>query len=110
MNDCNKSKFEIKGLFVGNLNISTNEKSLYRLFSIFGEIELIKIVQGPPKNYAYVFYLESTNAEKAQLWLKDIELDNHCIRILPETRKSIRLTNPSNSLDYYNRGIISILP
>ena len=66
-------------LYVGNLNYQTDEEQLRELFSQYGTVSSINIIEG--KGFAFVEMETVEAAEKAQEALNGTQVDERTIRV-----------------------------
>lgn len=98
-------------LFIANLSKSITEIELYRFFSVFSEIEYVKINNNNSSSFntAKVVFFNSEHANEAKIWTDGVEIDNSIIKVLTESKKSsIKIENPSNNIKEYISNISKI--
>ncbi len=87
-------------IFVGNVNSMTTEQQLEHLFTPYGEVSSVKIINDPytrrPKGFAFVEMPERSNAENAVAKLNHTSLHGQ-----PLTVNEARPRTSSN--DSFNR-------
>ena len=66
-------------LYVGNLNYSTTSEELKQLFSQFGEVKQLNIIEG--KGFAFIEMASPSEAEKAKDSLNGTEFKGRNLRI-----------------------------
>lgn len=66
-------------LYVGNLDYALTDQELERLFSSFGTVRSVKIIQG--KGFGFVEMSSPEEAERAREKLNDTEFKNRTIKI-----------------------------
>ena len=76
---------ESNSLYVGNLPLSFNDKSFRKLFSHFGEIESMKLLQrenvrGGQNKYGFVTFEDAENANEAMKQLNKKTVNEHELR------------------------------
>jgi len=75
----------MKSVFVGNLNFETTEADLRSLFSPFGEVERVSVVNdretGRPRGFAFVEMPDDHEAAQAVAGLNGREVDGRVLRI-----------------------------
>jgi len=77
----NKGEFRMPGsrLYVGNLNYSVTDEQLKELFSKYGEVVKVDIIQG--KGFGFVEMANPESAEKAKTELNNFEFEGRALRI-----------------------------
>jgi RNA recognition motif-containing protein len=68
-----------KKLYVGNLNYSVNNEELAELFSAYGEVRQVNIIEG--KGFGFVEMASPAEAQKAQEALNNTEFRGRTLRI-----------------------------
>lgn len=66
-------------LYVGNLAYSVTEEQLQKLFSEYGEVKSVKIIEG--KGFGFVEMGTNEEAEKAKEALNEKEYEGRTLRI-----------------------------
>ncbi len=66
-------------LYVGNLKYSVTSEQLKELFSSYGEVKSVNIIEG--KGFAFIEMASSEEAEKAKDALNDTEFDGRPLKI-----------------------------
>lgn len=66
-------------LYVGNLNYSTTEDSLKNLFSTYGSVKSVKVIQG--KGFGFVEMSEVADADAAKEALNGQDFEGRRLRI-----------------------------
>jgi RNA recognition motif-containing protein len=85
--DCNgglrrdKGEFRMPGsrLYVGNLNYSVTSEQLKELFSKYGEVAKVDIIQG--KGFGFIEMANPEAAEKAKIELNNKDFEGRALRI-----------------------------
>ena len=76
-------------LYVGNLNYSVDSKKLEELFSNYGEVKSIKIIEG--KGFGFVEMSSQAEAEQAKKELNGTEFEGRTLKVdnarPPKTRQ-----------------------
>ena len=76
-------------LYVGNLNYSVDSKKIEELFSNYGEVKSIKIIEG--KGFGFVEFSNSSEAEKAKIALDGSDFNGRSLKVdnarPPKTRQ-----------------------
>jgi RNA recognition motif-containing protein len=70
---------EGKKLYVGNLNYSVTNDELMELFSAYGEVQQVNIIEG--KGFGFVEMASSAEAQQAQEALNNTEFRGRTLRI-----------------------------
>jgi cold-inducible RNA-binding protein len=75
----------MKNIFVGNLNSSTSEDALRKLFVAFGPVNRVKIMMdnytGKPRGFGFVEMASSEDGEKAIAALNGTLLDERALNV-----------------------------
>ncbi|MBN1226767.1 MAG: RNA-binding protein [Deltaproteobacteria bacterium] len=66
-------------LYVGNLSYSVDNKKLEELFSAYGELTQVKIIEG--KGFGFVEFSTQAEAEKAKKELDGHELEGRAMKV-----------------------------
>jgi len=66
-------------LYVGNLKYSVTSEQLKELFSSYGEVKSVNVIEG--KGFAFIEMASSEEAEKAKDALNDTEFDGRPLKI-----------------------------
>ncbi|PIU25823.1 MAG: RNA-binding protein [Candidatus Infernicultor aquiphilus] len=66
-------------LYVGNLKYSVTSEQLKELFSSYGEVKSVNIIEG--KGFAFIEMASPEEAEKAKDALNDTEFDGRPLKI-----------------------------
>ena len=66
-------------LYVGNLSFSVSNEQLQQLFSEYGEIKNVNIIEG--KGFGFVEMVNIEDVEKAKEALDGIEFDGRMMRV-----------------------------
>jgi RNA recognition motif-containing protein len=66
-------------LYVGNLKYSVTSEQLKELFSSYGEVKSVNIIEG--KGFAFIEMASSEEAEKVKDALNDTEFDGRPLKI-----------------------------
>lgn len=66
-------------LYVGNLKYTVTSEQLKELFSSYGEVKSVNIIEG--KGFAFIEMASSEEAEKAKDALNDTEFDGRPLKI-----------------------------
>ena len=70
---------ETSKLYVGNLTYSVNEKQLEELFSQYGDVKSVRIIER--KGFGFVEMGSAEEAEKAMAALNETEYEGRTMRI-----------------------------
>lgn len=70
---------QAKKLYVGNLNYSVSNDELAELFSAYGVVQQVNIIEG--KGFGFVEMASSAEAQKAQEALNNTEFRGRTLRI-----------------------------
>ncbi len=68
-----------KKLYVGNLHYSVTNEQLRELFSNYGEVKYVKIIEG--RGFGFVEMSTQSEAEKAKEALNGSELEGRTLRV-----------------------------
>ncbi len=68
-----------KKLYVGNLHYSVTKEQLEQLFSNYGEVSEVKIIEG--RGFGFVEMSTQSEAEKAKEALNGSELEGRTLRV-----------------------------
>ena len=75
----------MKSIFVGNLNFSTSEGALRRLFAAFGPVTQVKIMMdrdtGKPRGFGFVEMANVEDGDKAIAALNGALLDERALNV-----------------------------
>ncbi len=86
-------------LYVGNLPYSVSESDLVKLFSGFGRVEGVRIINdsasGRPKGYAFVTMAERAEADKAIRRLNGKDFQGRTLKVSEAKRKKERAPAPA---------------
>ena len=66
-------------LYVGNLNYSVDSKKLEELFSNYGEVKSIKIIEG--KGFGFIEMSSQAEAEQAKKELNGTEFEGRTLKV-----------------------------
>ena len=66
-------------LYVGNLNYSVTNEDLTELFSNYGEVQSVNIIEG--KGFGFVEMSSQTEAEEAKAALNETEFKGRALRV-----------------------------
>jgi RNA recognition motif-containing protein len=66
-------------LYVGNLNYTTTNEDLQELFSTYGEVKQIKIIEG--KGFAFIEMSDSKGAQKAKESLNGSDFKGRTMKV-----------------------------
>ncbi|XP_028392217.1 HIV Tat-specific factor 1 homolog [Dendronephthya gigantea] len=89
-------------IYVGNLNKKTNEASLAYYFSVFGDIEDIKLIRDhdtkESRGFAFITFEKIESAENAKRWcsFNYPTLDDNSITVASAERKTHKIKNATN--------------
>ena len=89
-------------IYVGNLNKKTNEASLAYYFSVFGDIEDIKLIRDhdtkESRGFAFITFQKIESAEKAKRWcsFNYPTLDDNSITVASAERKTHKMKMSKN--------------
>lgn len=83
-------------LYVGNLNYSVTEQELDELFSKYGEVSSVKIIEG--RGFGFVEMASQNEAEKAKDSLDGYELKGRNLRV-----NEARSRERKPRRDHYNK-------
>jgi len=93
---------QAKKLYVGNLNYSVSNEELTELFSAYGEVQQVNIIEG--KGFGFVEMASPEEAQKAQEALNNTEFRGRTLRIdeaRPPQNRGDR--NPQQQRDRNNK-------
>jgi RNA recognition motif-containing protein len=86
-------------LYVGNLPYTVTESELIQLFSGFGKVEGVRIINdsasGKPKGYAFITMAERPDADKAARRLNGKDFQGRTLKVSEARRKKDRPAAPS---------------
>jgi cold-inducible RNA-binding protein len=75
----------MKKLFVGGINFNTTEDVLKEAFSYFGKIVKLRLIRdretGKSRGFAFIVFLNESDAEKAKNAMNGVELDGRMIGV-----------------------------
>jgi RNA recognition motif-containing protein len=74
-----EKKMRESKLYVGNFSYSTTKEDLEKLFSGYGEIKEVKVIEG--KGFGFVEMSSPTEAEKAKEALNGTEYSGRTLRV-----------------------------
>jgi RNA recognition motif-containing protein len=86
-----EARMQGKKLYVGNLNYSVTNEQLKELFSNYGEVLNVNLIEG--KNFGFVELSSQSEAEKAKDSLNGTEFEGRTLRVneaRPQARKQKR--------------------
>jgi cold-inducible RNA-binding protein len=90
----------MKSVYVGNLNFETTEADLRNLFTPFGEVERISVINdretGRPRGFAFVEMPDDQEAAQAVAGLNGREVAGRALRI-NEAAPRLERTRPHGS-------------
>jgi RNA recognition motif-containing protein len=90
----------MKSVYVGNLNFETTEADLRNLFTPFGEVERISVINdretGRPRGFAFVEMPDDQEAAQAVAGLNGREVAGRALRI-NEAAPRLERTRPHSS-------------
>ena len=85
-------------LYVGNLPYTVSESELVKLFSSFGRVEGVRIINdsasGRPKGYAFITMAEQSDADKAVRRLNGKDYQGRTLKVSEARRKKERAPAP----------------
>lgn len=79
---------EYRKLFVGNLDPDIKEADLKEIFSYFGNVRLIRLIED--RGIGFVEMFNVSDAQQARLGLNGIELKGRRIRVEPAQRRRLK--------------------
>lgn len=79
---------EYRKLFVGNLDSEVKVADLQEIFSYFGNIRLIRLIED--RGIGFVEMFNVSDARQARLGLNGIELKGRQIRVEPAQRRRLK--------------------
>jgi RNA recognition motif-containing protein len=89
-------------LYVGNLNYKTTEDSLKELFTQFGEVTSVNILQG--RGFGFVEMSTSESAQEAKAKLNGTEFDGRKIIVNDARPRAERPRNEGRPGDFEKKG------
>jgi RNA recognition motif-containing protein len=81
-------------LYVGNLNYSVTSEELNELFSGYGEVKNVNVIEG--KGFAFVEMSSQSDAERAKAELNNVEFRGRTLKIDEARPPKTRREGPNN--------------
>jgi RNA recognition motif-containing protein len=85
-------------LYVGNLPYTVSESELVKLFSSFGRVEGVRMINdsasGRPKGYAFITMAERSDADKAVRRLNGKDYQGRTLKVSEARHKKDRTPSP----------------
>jgi cold-inducible RNA-binding protein len=91
-------------IFVGNLDVSTTEEQLQKLFETYGSVDTVTIVKdrdtGEARGFGFVEMTQAAEAQAAIASLNGVLLNEHALRVNEARPKVQREARQSGTRDH----------